>query len=88
MQPNNSETAARPSLALPRPCGTRDRRYTVHLDAAGEAALLRIAHSRGERPGRVATLLVETGAAMLDPGEVAGFVAGQLAAEWEYRNGK
>lgn len=45
----------------------RDRRYTVHLDAKAEAALLRLAAARGEPPGRVATLLVATGAQQLAP---------------------
>lgn len=55
----------------------RDRRYTIHLDHIAEAALIELARSRGERPGQVATRLVEaamsalTQERMADPAEVA-----------------
>lgn len=54
-----------PRLPPPRPADGRPHRFTIHLDHDGAARLRRLAESRGEPPGRLATLLVEDGTLQL-----------------------
>lgn len=56
-----------PTPRLPPPRHeTRTHRFTIHLDKEGAARLRRHAESRGEPPGRLATLLVEDATLQLD----------------------
>lgn len=55
-----------PRLPPPRPAESRPHRFTIHLDREGAARLRRLAESRGEPPGRLATLLVDDATLQLD----------------------
>lgn len=63
---------ALPQLPPPRTVETREHRFTIHLDREAAARLRRIAESRGEPPGRLATLLVEDGTRQLETAGVGG----------------
>jgi len=60
-----------PTPRLPEPRSqNRQHRFTIHLNKEGAARLRRLAESRGEPPGRLATYLVDDGTRQLD--EAAG----------------
>lgn len=57
-----------PTPRIPPPKECRSHRFTIHLDSEGAERLRSLAESRGEPPGRLATLIVEDGTRQLVEG--------------------